>query len=260
MPQRVRDAPVGQLAQPLARKGRPRHGPAESLDTVAIAAGQMHAGVQRKAVGDGAVPAAALHEGTARRGTETRDALAAVRAERQPALDRRRLRGCQLRAALYHGHGATRDRDAGLDLGLDPAPGGCLAPGRALTAAPRRKHPVEHQGMRDVVLDRGYHSNDVLADLSELGFRTYASEPARGRRNWKGNERARDAVQANRRRIKGVRGEELRKKRGEIAERSNAHCYETGGLRSVHVRGQENASKRILIQAATYNIALLMRR
>ena len=64
---------------------------------------------------------------------------------------------------------------------------------------------------------------------------------------------------ANRRRIKSDRGQVLRKKRGEIAERSNAHCYETGGLRRVHVRRRDNVTKRVLIQAATYNLALVMR-
>lgn len=83
--------------------------------------------------------------------------------------------------------------------------------------------------------------------------------PDRGRRSWKDNDRARDAVHGNRRRIRSAHGQALRRKRGEIAERSNAHCYETGGLRRVHVRGQENAGKRVLIQAATYNLALLMR-
>ncbi|MFT7461880.1 MAG: transposase [Pseudohongiellaceae bacterium] len=99
----------------------------------------------------------------------------------------------------------------------------------------------------------------MLADLKDLEFRTYASEPDRGRRLWKNKARARDAVYANRRRIKGDRGQRLRKLRGEIAERSNAHCYETGGLRRVHVRHRENVEKRVLIQAATYNLALAMR-
>jgi transposase len=114
-------------------------------------------------------------------------------------------------------------------------------------------------GVQELVLDKGYHSNDVLSDLTELGFRTYISEPNRGRRRWKDKAEARDAVYANRRRIKGNRGQRLRKLRGEIAERSNAHCYETGGLRRVHVRRQPNVEKRVLIQAATYNIALMMR-
>lgn len=114
-------------------------------------------------------------------------------------------------------------------------------------------------GVRDVVLDKGYHSNDVLADLDGLGFRTYASEPNRGRRRWKGNDRARDAVYGNRRRMSSARGQSLRKKRGEIAERSNAHCYETGGLRRVHVRKRDNVMKRVIIQATSYNLALMMR-
>ena len=114
-------------------------------------------------------------------------------------------------------------------------------------------------GIRDVVLDKGYHSNGVITDLTELGFRTYASEPDRGRRRWKNNTRARDAVYGNRRRIKSNRGQALRKKRAEIAERSNAHCYETGGMRRVHVRRRANVEKRVLIQAATYNLALMMR-
>lgn len=118
---------------------------------------------------------------------------------------------------------------------------------------------AEADGVRDVVLDKGYHSNDVLADLKDLGFRTYASEPDRGRRRWRDKTRERDAVYANRRRIKGNRGRALGKKRGEIAERSNAHCYETGGLRRVHVRRRDNVTKRVLIQAATYNLALAMR-
>jgi len=64
---------------------------------------------------------------------------------------------------------------------------------------------------------------------------------------------------AGQRRIKGPRGKALGKRRAEIAERSNAHCYETGGLRRVHVRRRLNVEKRILIQAATYNLALMMR-
>ena len=35
--------------------------------------------------------------------------------------------------------------------------------------------------------------------------------------------------------------------------------YETGGMRRVWVRGHENGRKRVLIQAAAYNIGLLLR-
>jgi len=117
----------------------------------------------------------------------------------------------------------------------------------------------ETKGIRDVVLDKGYHSNDVLRDLSEMNFRTYISEPDRGRRRWKNKSEERDAVYANRRRIRGDRGQRLRKLRGEINERSFAHCLETGGGRRSHVRRHDNVAKRALIGGATYNLGLLMR-
>jgi len=37
----------------------------------------------------------------------------------------------------------------------------------------------------EVVADKGYHSNDVLTALEAMEVRSYISEPARGRRNWK---------------------------------------------------------------------------
>ena len=55
----------------------------------------------------------------------------------------------------------------------------------------------------EVVADKGYHSNQVLVDLGALDLRTYIAEPNRGRRNWKKKTLARDAVYANRRRIRG---------------------------------------------------------
>ena len=59
-------------------------------------------------------------------------------------------------------------------------------------------------GIEEVVADKGYHSNDVVTDLSELGMRSYISEPERGRRRWRGKEREQQAVYANRRRIRGA--------------------------------------------------------
>ena len=51
---------------------------------------------------------------------------------------------------------------------------------------------------------------------------------------WKGQAAARDAVYANRRRIRGARGKRLLRQRGELLERPNAHLYETGRMRRVH--------------------------
>lgn len=46
----------------------------------------------------------------------------------------------------------------------------------------------------EAVLDRGYHSNDVIHTLTELDIRTYIAEPRRPRRRWRGALTARDAV------------------------------------------------------------------
>ena len=111
--------------------------------------------------------------------------------------------------------------------------------------------------------DKGYHSNQTLVTLAEVGIRSYVSEPERGRRNWRGKHVARDAIYANRRRIRGTRGKRLLRKRGERLERPNAHLYATGRLcrvhLHVHLRGHGNILKRVLLQVCGLNLGLLMR-
>ena len=116
------------------------------------------------------------------------------------------------------------------------------------------------QPMREVVADKGYHSNDILIDLEQGGIRSYISEPDRGRRKWNGRKDAQAAVYANRRRIKGNRGKALRRSRAERVERSIAHSYETGGMRRLHLRDRGNILKRLLIHIGAYNLGLLMRK
>ncbi len=113
---------------------------------------------------------------------------------------------------------------------------------------------------KEVVADKGYHSNRTMTEVKERGKRSYVSEPNRGRRRWKGKRDAQKAVYANRRRIRGDRGKRLLRRRGEKVERAFAHMLETGGMRRVHVRGQEEIRKRMLVQAAAFNLGLLMRR
>jgi hypothetical protein len=60
--------------------------------------------------------------------------------------------------------------------------------------------------MSEAVLDKGYHSRQTLLDLQEMNVRSYASEPERRRQKWDGRADAREAVYANRRRIRGGRG------------------------------------------------------
>lgn len=118
---------------------------------------------------------------------------------------------------------------------------------------------VSPQALSEVVADKGYHSNAVLVERHP-GIRTYIAEPDRGRRNWKGRTAEREAVYANRRRIRGARGRRLMRKRGELIERSFAHCYDTGGMRRTHLRHHENILKRLLIHTAGFNLSLVLRK
>ena len=121
------------------------------------------------------------------------------------------------------------------------------------------KYAVHSGGVEEVVADKGYHSNDVMVDLKEMGVRSYVAEPDRGPRHWDGKEAAQAAVYANRRRIRGERGKRLQRQRGERLERNFAHQFDTGGLDRLYVRGIKNVHKKFLIQAAACNLALLMR-
>jgi transposase len=112
----------------------------------------------------------------------------------------------------------------------------------------------------EVVADKGYHSNDTLVRFEqEQGMRTHISEPDRGRRKWKGKAVAQRAVYANRRRLRRDKGKRLQRQRGEKLERSNALMYETGGMRRTHLRTHAKILKRLIVHAAGFNLALLMR-
>ena len=116
------------------------------------------------------------------------------------------------------------------------------------------------EGPAELVLDKGYHSNDVLVILKDVEVRSYCSEPDRGRRNWKGKQEEKAAVYQNRRRVRGERGKRLLRQRGERVERSFAHMYETGGMRRTHLRRHDNIIKRLLIHAGAFNLGLVMRK
>ena len=117
----------------------------------------------------------------------------------------------------------------------------------------------EGTGIEEVVADKGYHSTERIVDLEAVGLRSYVSEPRRGKRRWRGNRQGQQAVYANRRRIRAVRGQRLLRQRGERLERPCAHLYGSGGMRRLHVRGRENVLKRLLIQVSAFNLGMLMR-
>lgn len=124
---------------------------------------------------------------------------------------------------------------------------------------PAGEYKVHGNGVEEVVADKGYHSNEAVRTLAELKLRTYIAEPDRGPRNWKGKAAEKDAVYANRRRIRGERGRQLQRARGERIERNFAHQFDTGGMSRLYVRGLGNVHKKLLIQAAACNLALLLR-
>ncbi len=113
--------------------------------------------------------------------------------------------------------------------------------------------------VEEVVTDKGYHSNAVLLDCQRRGLRTYIKEPQRGKRRWKGQTAAKQAVYGNRRRLAGERGKLLLRRRGELLERPFEHRLDIGGLRRVHVHGQTNVHKREYLAASAQNLGLLMR-
>ena len=132
---------------------------------------------------------------------------------------------------------------------------------REAEQAPEAKPQVCVNGISEVVADKGYHSGPTVMAVGQAEVRTYIPEPKRaGRRNWEGKAAEQRAVYANRRRVSGHHGKRLLKKRGELIERSFAHCYETGAMRRTHLRGRENILKRLLIHVGTFNLSLIFRR
>jgi len=122
------------------------------------------------------------------------------------------------------------------------------------------KPQVNLGGIEEVVADKGYHSGPVLKEMKAAGVRTYIPEKKQaGKRHWVGKEEERDVVYANRQRLQRPKGKRLLRKRGELIERTFAHCYETGGMRRTHLRKHNNILKRLLIHVAGMNLGLLLR-
>ncbi len=168
-------------------------------------------------------------------------------------------------------HGVDMDTGAIVSVTVQDASDGDTAtlPATLITAAEQVELVLpDGRGVEEVVADKGYHSDETLVALGEVGVRSHVSEPERGRRCWQDKKTgetppekraAQQALYANRRRVRGRRGRRLQRCRGEVVERTFAHMYETGGMRRVWVRGHENVRKRVLIQAAACNIGLLLR-
>ena len=132
--------------------------------------------------------------------------------------------------------------------------------GREAEQRPAEKPQVHSQGIEEVVADKGYHSGKVLQEMKAAGVRSYIPEKKQvGRRNWEGQAAEQKAVYDNRRRVRGDYGKSLLRRRGELIERSFAHCYETGGMRRTHLRRHKNILKRQLIHVAAFHLSLILR-
>lgn len=159
-------------------------------------------------------------------------------------------------AVTTHG-GATGDTTS-IDQTLPEA--GIAVAEQIATKSVDGKYHVNEEGLQEVVTDKGYHSGAVLKSIAQMEVRTYISAPnQQARRNWDGKRDEQQAVYGNRRRVKGEHGKELLRRRGELLERPFAHEFETGGMRRLHVRGLVNVRKRVLLQAAACNLALILR-
>jgi transposase len=157
-------------------------------------------------------------------------------------------------AITTHG-GATGDTES-IETTL-PEAGAAIA-NQIDMATADGQYQVHAPGLQEVVTDKGYHSDATLQTIAAMEVRSYIPAPTQ-ERNWDGKPEAKAAFIANQRRVTGERGKRLLKRRGEFLERPFAHQYETGGLRRVHVRGLKNVAKRVLLQAAAFNLALIMR-
>jgi len=131
---------------------------------------------------------------------------------------------------------------------------------REVELRPQDKPKVHLQGIEELVTDKGYHSGAVVQRMKSYEVRTYIPEKRqKGRRDWQGKSAERQAVYQNRRR-RGEYGKSLLRRRGELIERSFAHCYETGGIRRCHLRGRQNILKRQLIHVGAFNLSLILRK
>ncbi len=109
------------------------------------------------------------------------------------------------------------------------------AAGEAVAEQMTTAQDVNEAGVEEVVADKGDHSGATLEKLVEWGVRSYVSEPERGRRK------------------------RLLRQRGEKLERPSGHQFETGAMRRLRVRGLDEVKKKLLLQAAACNLALLLR-
>jgi transposase len=132
--------------------------------------------------------------------------------------------------------------------------------GREAELRPDHEPKVNVTGIEELVTDKGYHSGAVIQRVKSYEVSSYIPEKQpKGRRNWHGKPAEQQAVYENRRRVRSEYGKSLLRRRGELVERSFAHCYETGGMRRCHLHGRDNILKRQLVHVGAFNLSLILR-
>ena len=184
--------------------------------------------------------------------TRLKDGRTALGYKAEQAVD---LESGAIVAVTTHG-GATGDTES-IQETL-PAAGEAVAE-QIATPTAQGEYEVNAEGVQEIITDKGYYSGAVLATMAEWGVRSYVAEPKQGRRKWGWKKEQQAAVYGNRRRIQGARGKTLLRQRGEKLERPFAHQFETGAMRRLYVRGKTNVRKKLLLQAAACNLALILR-
>jgi transposase len=147
-------------------------------------------------------------------------------------------------------------------LAADQADSSLLVAGVRAAEASLEAAGVETPEVHEVVADKGFHKNEVLAACAAEEVRTYIPEQQRtGNRCWTDKpEEYAAAYRGNRRRTQGSRGRSLQRLRSERVERSFAHTCETGGARRTWLRGYDKINKRYRLVAAARNLGLMMRK
>jgi transposase len=115
--------------------------------------------------------------------------------------------------------------------------------------------------VEELVADKGYHDNRLLAQCAQWQVRTYIPERKQKSRRWTDKpEEYETAFRENRRRVTGAKGKRLNRWRSERCERTFAHVCETGGGRRSHLRGLVNVTKSHVLRCAAFNLGLLLRK
>lgn len=116
------------------------------------------------------------------------------------------------------------------------------------------------EGPAELVLDKGYHSNDVVIVLKEVGVRSYCSEPDRGRRNWIGKEEEKSAY------IRTAGGSEASAESvccASVASESNEAsptCTKPEPCEEPTCGGTTTSSNGCSIHAGAFNLGLVIRK